>query len=291
MHLRSRKPYWIMQDRKVENRWAYSRMIGKMLLDSLSAKSLALIVGLHRHIHAIAMAWVAVMVLACGMRIIFSATPFDFGSSVTGTTAFFGLLLYALVIFAPVAFLYFALKAFPANGLLAQPEIRLARYGKWRDLNCLDASKHPLFGATGVMASLVIGMLINVPVRTLEFLISIPALGSFAPAWLSSLFVFMTADLIVINSLYVVAFVMAIRHVPWFPRFLLLVWALDVCSQLVVAQMVAAIPNIPVAVETELSGLLTGNLQKVMISVAIWLPYLLLSERVNLTYRRRVRVG
>jgi len=29
-------------------------------------------------------------------------------------------------------------------------------------------------------------------------------------------------------------------------------------------------------------------LQKVMISIAIWAPYLILSERVNLTYRSRV---
>jgi hypothetical protein len=34
--------------------------------------------------------------------------------------------------------------------------------------------------------------------------------------------------------------------------------------------------------------MLEGNLKKVLISVAIWLPYLLLSRRVNLTYRLRV---
>jgi len=34
----------------------------------------------------------------------------------------------------------------------------------------------------------------------------------------------------------------------------------------------------------------TGNLQKVLISVTLWLPYLLVSRRVNLTFRHRVRV-
>jgi hypothetical protein len=34
--------------------------------------------------------------------------------------------------------------------------------------------------------------------------------------------------------------------------------------------------------------LLQGNIKKVMISMVIWLPYLILSERVNLTYRSRV---
>jgi hypothetical protein len=32
-------------------------------------------------------------------------------------------------------------------------------------------------------------------------------------------------------------------------------------------------------------------MQKVMISMAIWLPYLILSERVNLTYRSRVALN
>jgi hypothetical protein len=34
--------------------------------------------------------------------------------------------------------------------------------------------------------------------------------------------------------------------------------------------------------------MLEGNLKKVLISVAIWLPCLQLSRRVNLTYRWRV---
>jgi hypothetical protein len=261
------------------------RIVGKTF-EILNQKSIALIGGLHRNLQTIVVGWIVAMSFACGLRLAFSATHFDFGWS-----AVFAILPYILVIAAPVATLFLLLRIFPAKGLFAQPEIRLARYGKWRELDCLEANSHPLFGTTGMMASLVIGMLINVPFRSVEFLMGIPALGSYPPLWFSDLFAVMAADLVIMNCLYVAAFVMAIRHVPWFPRFLLLVWGLDVCSQLAIAQMVAAIPNVPVAVEAALSGLLTGNLQKVMISAAIWLPYLLLSDRVNLTYRRRVRVG
>ncbi len=37
-----------------------------------------------------------------------------------------------------------------------------------------------------------------------------------------------------------------------------------------------------------LQGLLVGNVQKVLISMGLWLPYLLLSKRVNVTFRSRV---
>lgn len=254
--------------------------------EKLNLKSIALMGSLHRNLRTIAVAWILVMSFACGLRLAFSATDIVFGWSAVAAVA-----PYILVIASPVAVLFLLLRIFPANGLFAQPEIRLARYGRWRELSCLEANGHPLFGTTGMMASLVIGMLINVPFRSIEFLMAIPALGSHPPLWFSDLFTLMAADLIVMNGLYITAFVMAIRHVPWFPRFLLLVWGVDLCSQLVIAQLVAATPNVPAAVSSALSGLLVGNLQKVLISAAIWLPYLLLSDRVNLTYRRRVRAG
>ena len=45
---------------------------------------------------------------------------------------------------------------------------------------------------------------------------------------------------------------------------------------------------LPGPVGVSLADMLEGNLKKVLISVAIWLPCLLLSRRVNLTYRLRV---
>jgi hypothetical protein len=45
---------------------------------------------------------------------------------------------------------------------------------------------------------------------------------------------------------------------------------------------------LPGDVAAALQTLLTGNVKKVLISVCLWLPYLLLSTRVNVTYRQRV---
>ena len=171
---------------------------------------------------------------------------------------------------------------------MQQPEIRLARYGKWRPVNVLAARAHPMFGPTGMMASLLIGMLINVPVRSMEFLAAVPAMNGNAPIWGQVLFATMTADVVMMNFLYVICFVAALRCAPWFPRLLLVVWGLDISSQLVMAQIIGTTTGLPHGVGQALGSLLQGNVQKVMISMAIWLPYLIMSERVNLTYRSRL---
>jgi hypothetical protein len=58
--------------------------------------------------------------------------------------------------------------------------------------------------------------------------------------------------------------------------------------QVVTAELVFSAGSVPPAVASALRTLLTGNVKKVLISMALWLPYLLLSKRVNVTYRRRV---
>ena len=40
-----------------------------------------------------------------------------------------------------------------------------------------------------------------------------------------------------------------------------------------------------------MANLVDGNIRKVLISAAIWLPYLILSERVNVTFRHRSRAA
>jgi hypothetical protein len=126
-----------------------------------------------------------------------------------------------------------------------------------------------------------------VPVRSLEFLAAVPAMNGNAPLWGQVLLAAMTADVVIMNFLYIVAFVAALRCAPWFPRLLVLAWGLDISSQLVMAHLVGNAPGLPPSVGTAMGTLLSGNVQKVMISMIIWLPYLLLSERVNLTYRQR----
>ena len=58
--------------------------------------------------------------------------------------------------------------------------------------------------------------------------------------------------------------------------------------QLSIAQVVGGTAGLPDRVALALRSLLSGNVDKVLISVAVWLPYLLLSTRVNLTFRHRL---
>ena len=69
---------------------------------------------------------------------------------------------------------------------------------------------------------------------------------------------------------------------------LLAIWICDVAMQLFTAELVTGAGSLPPDVAQALHGLLDGNVKKVLISVALWLPYLLMSKRVNITYRRRI---
>lgn len=138
------------------------------------------------------------------------------------------------------------------------------------------------------MVSLLVGMMLNVPVRAAEYLAAMPPLPEIAPKWLSALHFAMTFDVVLFGSLYMVAFVAALRRAPLFPRLLLAIWIGDLAMQLVTAKLVTAAGPLPSAVSSALQGLLEGNVKKVLVSMALWLPYLILSTRVNVTYRHRV---
>jgi hypothetical protein len=148
--------------------------------------------------------------------------------------------------------------------------------------------RHPLYGTSGIMVSLLIGMLLNLPVRAAEYLVTMPAIPAGAPDWLATLHFAMTVDVVLLSSLYVVAFVAALRRVPLFPRLLLFIWLLDILMQLLIAQA-ALSTGLPAGVGGALQPLLEGNVKKTLISVSLWLPYLMLSTRVNVTYRNRIR--
>ena len=98
----------------------------------------------------------------------------------------------------------------------------------------------------------------------------------------------MTLDVVLLTSLYAIAFVAALRRVPLFPRLLAAIWLLDLAMQFVTARMMATMSDLPPDVGVALQPLLEGNVKKVLISIALWLPYLLLSKRVNITFRHRV---
>ena len=244
------------------------------------AKSEALLLTLESRLHRIVLGWLLIAGVAALVRVVASplGSPIDLR----------GLVPYLLLVFAPVASLLVGLRVFRDGQGQAQPSIRLAKAGQWRNVSRSEAMRDPLYGTTGMMVSLLVGMLINIPVRAAEYLAAIPAISGPVPAWLFVLHTTMTLDVVLLTSLYAITFAAALRKVPLFPRLLAAVWMVDLCMQLVVAEFVAATPGLPNGVATALHGLLEGNIKKVLISVALWLPYLLLSKRVNVTFRNRV---
>lgn len=250
----------------------------------LSRRSLAVSRTLSRRIAAITATWSLVFLLAGIPRVVFAPVP------VHGLADLAALALpYLLIAAAPLAGLWLTECSFPAGTLTAQPDIRLAIYGQWQRLSVTEARANPVFGPAGFMASLLIGLLLNVVVRSFEFLAAVPPLNSHAPQWGQTLFHMMAADVITMGFFYMVCFVLALRSVPYFPRMLLFAWGLDVTMQLLIANEVAGTHGLPRGVASALQTLLSGNIDKVLISMAVWLPYLILSDRVNVTYRQRAR--
>ena len=248
----------------------------------LFRQSVRLVTPLEDKSRLLLLGWTIVVAAACLLRIAFPVTP------ATGITD--ALILYVphMLILTSPFFAYWAANALLPRGTeFAQPAIRLARLGRWRPLNALSARDHPAFGPVGIMASLLIGMLLNVPIRTAEFMTAVPAMTGSAPLWGQMIYMAMATDLIAMNFLYTLCFFMALRRHPFFPRMLLLTWGLDVASQILVANYVGSAPFLPTSVAASIAPLLDSNLKKAAISIAIWLPYLLLSERVNVTYRWR----
>jgi hypothetical protein len=251
------------------------------LSQKLSARSTALLVTIDRRLHRIVQAWLLLAGLAAAARIAFSSHRVPVASSSTGAS-------YLLVVLAPVISTLLALRWFADGDRQPQPRTRLARLGRWRDVTVFEASRDPLYGAGGIMASLLVGIMLNVPVRAAEYFVSMPPLPLGSPPWLAALHFALTLDVVLFGSLYMVAFVAALRRVPLFPRLLAAIWIGDLAMQLITANLVAHAGRVPPEVATALLRVLDGNVKKVLISVAVWLPYLLLSKRVNITYRHRI---
>ena len=248
--------------------------------ERLTAKSSAVLLQLQTRLDRILWGWLLLAALACAARVALTSLKTPLGVEVVFP--------YFLLVFAPAMSLILALRWFRNGDQLPQPGTRLAVLGRWRSVDRAEAQRHPLYGANGIMVSLLIGMLLNVPVRALEYLAAMPAISGSIPPWLATLHMLMTLDVVVFTSLYTIAFVAALRRVPLFPRLLGAIWLADIGMQILTADLVAATPGLPANVAGALHSLLDGNVKKVLISVALWLPYLLLSERVNVTYRSRV---
>jgi hypothetical protein len=248
----------------------------------MSNKSAALLLTLENKLDRILQAWLLFAGLASAVRIA-NTPPVAAAGGVLPVVA-----PYVLLILAPFASAVLALRWFRDGHLQPQPATRLALAGRWRKVSAEEARMHPLSGTAGIMVSLLIGTLLNVPVRAGEYMVAMPPVAGDVPPWLSALHLAMTFDVVLFTSLYAIAFVAALRKVPLFPRLLAAIWMADVTMQLATAKLVASTGHIPPSVAQALHQLLYGNIEKVLISVAIWLPYLLLSRRVNVTYRSRI---
>jgi hypothetical protein len=249
----------------------------------LQAKSSALLLSIEGGLPRIMTIWFVAAMLACTIRVV--ASPIDSGPDLT--TVF----PYILLVGAPLVSMALALKWFRQGDELPQPSIRFDLLGRWRNVPREEARRHPLYGSSGIMVSLLVGILLNVPVRALEYLAAVPALGGDLPGWLWTLQVAMTLDVVLLTGLYSVAFVAALRRAPLFPRLLVAIWLIDITMQLAIGSIVAGVEGLPREVASALHMLLDGNIKKVMISVSLWLPYLLLSKRVNVTFRHRLPRG
>ena len=246
----------------------------------LHAKSANLLLSLEGGLPRIMTWWFVAAILGSAVRI--AASPLH------GAPSLETYLPYMLLVTAPLLSMALALHWFRDADRLPQPTTRLAVAGRWRKVGPAAARAHPLYGTSGIMVSLLVGMLLNVPVRALEYLAAMPALAGDVPAWLSTLRFGLTLDVVLLSSLYTIAFVAALRRVPLFPRLLVAIWAIDLAMQLGIAQAVTATGDLPPKVGDALHTVLDGNVKKVLISVVLWLPYLLMSKRVNVTFRHRI---
>jgi hypothetical protein len=247
----------------------------------MTARSAALLLVIDNRLDRILQFWlIAAGALSIG-RIAFSSHAIPFAPVPT-------IFSYFLLVVAPFASTLLALHWFRDANVQAPPATRLARWGSWTALSPGEARRHRLYGTSGIMVSLLVGMMLNVPIRALEYFAAIPPIPEVAPRWFSALHFAMTFDAVLFGSLYMIAFAAALRRAPIFPRLLLAIWFADLAMQMVTAQLVTAAGPLPSGVSDALHSLLSGNVQKTLISMALWLPYMLLSTRVNVTYRHRI---
>ena len=244
-------------------------MIGQVR-ERFKAKADTVLLTLDSRLNRILAAWLAIAGSIAALRLL--ATPHHLPIASIQSLA-----SYYLLVAAPVISTLLALRWFHEGHEQAQPVTRLARAGRWTRLNRGDAEfASPLRYQRNRSVSLLVGMMFNVPLRAAEYLAVIPPIPVAAPDWLSALHFAMTFDAVLFSSLYMVAFVAALRRVPLFPRLLVAIWLADLSMQLFTAKMVVGSGYVPTAVASALQSLLDGNMKKTLISMALWLPYLLL---------------
>lgn len=195
--------------------------------------------------------------------------------------------LYAALALAPLAALRLADLTFPHGKRIERHLRRPFSTARWHQLDDASARAHPSYGTSGLLAALALGLLGNIGFRCGEFLLAMPPSALEGPHWAQILSSAMMLDALFFSLAYGFAFVMAIRHARTFPYVLVCIWLADLTAQLLIAQALAT-TLLPAQVAPALAALLIGNLKKTLITITIWLPYLILSTRVNVTYHHRM---
>lgn len=252
----------------------------------LVAKSVSGVAAIERGAPNIIAGWVIVASAACGLRLGIAQVT---SRPAMQPAMIDGFATYALVVAAPAVFLALALRWFSVPEMPPQPLRWFPGRGRWETVSAGEAARHPLYGPYGLMFSLLVGILLNVPVRTLEYLSAIPPSPSIQPLWLKTLSGLCLADVVIFGAFYAMCFAAALKRHPIFPRLLMAVWLFDLSMQCAIKSLIHIIPGTPDTVAAAVDVLFDGNIKKVLISISLWLPYLLLSRRVNVTYRHRVR--
>ena len=242
---------------------------------------------LDRRITTLLAIWFAIAALAGGLKILILATAHP--KAATLATLLPLILPYALIALAPMTGYALVVRCFTNGTIAAQPRLRLANLGRWSSVSPDEARQRQNFGMSGLLVSLVAGLLLSMVMRLGEYMLAMPAMPRQSPPWVLAMFDAMTFDLVYLSFLYSVCIAMALRAAPLFPRMLAYTWLCDLLMQLAIARHIMGAGGLPGEVAVPLQVFLVANVKKVLISVMIWLPYLLVSNRVNVTFRQRVR--
>jgi hypothetical protein len=128
----------------------------------LGAKSASLLLAIECSLPRIMTLWFILAIPACAVRI--AVSPLKSGPELDT------LLPYLLLVTAPLLSMGLALYWFCDGERLPQPTTRLAIAGRWHNVSADEARRHPLYGSSGIMVSLLVGTPYAVPFQVKAFI-------------------------------------------------------------------------------------------------------------------------